>query len=200
MTHIITLRRCPYYIIAFLLLTVGMESRAFAQNGGYGGDMWTRRMEQDGLFELHYNFCSGSEAFIAVAADGKGFCMDEDQRTADTFDDARQDCFDEGKRLPEPVEFKYACRYGAGLNDMTDDWEWVSNFPIIYRWVGESLDALVVPVLGLITARISRREWSQVATPAVTPSQLNTVACVNHSNGSRPGHKVLSLAKDASPC
>lgn len=97
---------------------------------GLGSDMWTEDFRQRGLFTPHANDCSASEAFVGIAGTNRGYCIEEDERSAATWDVARETCAAAGKRLPEPGEWKYACNNAAGLNNMTasDEWEWASNF------------------------------------------------------------------------
>lgn len=99
---------------------------------GVGSDMWTGYMARNGMFVPHYDDCdTATEAFVQVAPDGKGFCMEINERASAFWEDARHDCLDEGMRLPEPAEFRYACRRAAtlGLNNMSNAGpEWASNF------------------------------------------------------------------------
>lgn len=101
----------------------------------WGSDHWTQAMTQLGLFRVHRDDCaSATEVFIEVFTDDNsvqfGFCIDKDEHSAGSveWEDARQECLDDGKRLPEPAEFKFACQIGTGLSNTTDDWEWASNF------------------------------------------------------------------------
>ncbi len=100
-----------------------------------GTDMWTQAMGGLRLFTPHRDNCDSTEVFIEVYTDGNsvqfGFCFDKDEHSAGAleFEDARQTCLDEGKRLPEPVEFKFVCQAApTGVNNLTDDREWASNF------------------------------------------------------------------------
>lgn len=54
--------------------------------------------------------------------------MEKDERSSATWEAARDDCAEDKKRLPEPGEFKWACKNVTGLNDMTNDYEWASNY------------------------------------------------------------------------
>ena len=50
----------------------------------------------------------------------------------DYWEQAKAACLKDKMRLPEPFEFKYACVNAGtfGLNSMTGDWEWASNFAL----------------------------------------------------------------------
>ena len=102
---------------------------------GQGTDMWTQAMSGLRLFTPHRDDCNATtEVFVKIYNNSNnvdfGFCIDKDEHSsgAKQWEDARQECLDDGKRLPEPGEWKYACDSIAGLNNMTDDWEWTSNF------------------------------------------------------------------------
>ncbi len=97
---------------------------------GLGSDMWTSAFARKGMFLLHTDDCATGEAFVDLATD-MGYCIEEDERSAETWEEARQTCLENDMRLPEPAEYKYACtrRVALSLNDMVEDWEWASNFP-----------------------------------------------------------------------
>ncbi len=109
---------------------------------GQGTDMWTQAMSGLRLFTPHRDNCNTStEAFVLVYTNSNnvdfGFCIDKDEHSAGALDweEAKHECLQDGKRLPEPGEYKYACnRAGTlSLNDMTDDAEWSTNFWLIQR-------------------------------------------------------------------
>jgi hypothetical protein len=64
-----------------------------------------------------------------------GWVIERNERSADTWREARVECLLQGMRLPEIFEFQYSCSHAAsyGLNAMTDDWEWSSNSTIPTR-------------------------------------------------------------------
>lgn len=99
---------------------------------GQGSDMWTAYFSEHGMFNPHTNDCSGTEAFVKIAGSGTGYCIEIDERTTASWIEAREACAALGKRLPELGEFKYACQNAGslGLNNMTNDPEWSSNFLI----------------------------------------------------------------------
>lgn len=112
--------------------------------------MWTLAMGRRGDFVIHEDDCSGSEAFVELL-NSEGFCIETTERTSASYETARQTCFAAGKRLPEPIEYKYACNSagGLGLSDMTDDWEWATNFPMPIMdnasgYIAQGLNALVM--------------------------------------------------------
>jgi hypothetical protein len=61
-----------------------------------------------------------------------GFVIEQNERSANYWEQAKADCLKDGMRLPEPFEFKYACVNASTfvLNDMTNNWEWASNFAL----------------------------------------------------------------------
>mgnify|MGYP001555164085 CR=1 FL=1 len=85
---------------------------------------------QSGLFVPHSNNCVESEAFVALTADGRGYCIEKEERQLYTWQEARMDCAKDGKRLPEPFEWKVACSASKklGLKNMIGNWEWASSF------------------------------------------------------------------------
>ena len=134
-------------LLLWCVLAVPMSSQA--EGVAMGSDMWTRAFEQWGLFNPHANHCdSSTEVFIAVGGGDTGFCMEKSERTADSWDLARETCASVKKRLPEPGEYKIACRFSpSGLANMTDDNEWASNFSSPGAHASNSY-GLVVPVIG----------------------------------------------------
>lgn len=134
-------------VFAFSLLIPHVVSA----DPGVGLDMWTNIMNKDNLFAPHHDFCdSGTETFISFAPDGRGYCIEKDERSAQIWTEARQICLSAGKRLPEPAEFQYACYHGSGLSNMTGNWEWTSNFAIVYNASSPTTVSLsvAVPVQG----------------------------------------------------
>jgi hypothetical protein len=110
------------------LFVVSVSGVAFA-DGGFGRDIWTGYIDQKGLWTPHPDDCVAAETFIASGPGSLGFCMEDSEHAAQPYEIARKTCTDLGKRLPEPNEFKFACNAApSGLNDMTDDWEWSSNY------------------------------------------------------------------------
>lgn len=91
------------------------------------------------LFTPHRDNCDTTEVFVEVYTDDNsvqfGFCIDKDEHSsgAKQWEEARDICVSEGKRLPEPGEYKFACNNATGLNNMTDDWEFASNFARSWR-------------------------------------------------------------------
>jgi len=118
--------------VGVLIAVLLVGSDVVAEGVGTGADMWTRTFEQWGLFHPHDDFCdSSTEVFVSMGGtSNRGFCIEKNERTATTWEAARDDCATDKKRLPEPGEFRYACVNAAGLNNMTDDYEWASNFAV----------------------------------------------------------------------
>jgi hypothetical protein len=113
------------------VMTLLVVSPAVAQTSH---DAISQEMKEKGLFSPHANFCTTSEAFLALGqgttSGATGICVEKAERSAATFETARQTCADLGKRLPEPAEYQLACAAAGGLSisDVTDDNEWASNF------------------------------------------------------------------------
>lgn len=113
-------------------VVLGVYTTCVADSSGMGTDMWTRTFDQWGLYTPHEDYCDSTEVFIAVSGTGtRGFCIEKDERNAAEFEVARDDCASDKKRLPEPGEWKFACMNYVGLNNMTDDSEWMGN----HSWI-----------------------------------------------------------------
>lgn len=119
---------------SLILVPFSASAEEFTQwsSPAAGSDSITNLMGKENLFMAHEDDCVTGEEFIKIwdNEDGTdiGFCIEEDERVAAEWSDARDTCINADMRLPEPGEFKLACDNGVGLNDVTDDWEWVSNF------------------------------------------------------------------------
>ena len=61
-----------------------------------------------------------------------GYIIEQNERTADYWEQAKKTCLENGMRLPEPFEYKVSCVDAAtfGLSSMTGNWEWSSNFAL----------------------------------------------------------------------
>ena len=138
-------------IIVFVFFTLFQPLNVFAQGASSGADVWTRAFEQWGLFTPHEDYCDSTEVFISVGGtSSRGFCMEINERSSATWVTARDNCAGDKKRLPEPGEFKWACGNATGLNDMTDNYEWSSNFPesLLHYSGTATTGGLVVPYIG----------------------------------------------------
>ncbi|MEQ8510324.1 MAG: hypothetical protein RIB43_15065 [Rhodospirillaceae bacterium] len=119
---------------SLILVPFSVSAEEFTQwsSPATGSDAVTNLMGKENFFMPHEDDCSASQAFIKVWENQDsvdiGFCIEDDERVAAEWSDARDTCVNANMRLPEPGEFKLACDTGVGLNDMTDAWEWVSNF------------------------------------------------------------------------
>ncbi|MCA9399515.1 MAG: hypothetical protein KC618_07185 [Candidatus Omnitrophica bacterium] len=99
---------------------------------GVGADMWTASISH--LFAPHEDTCDPLvEAFVVMTPDGKGFCVEIDARAAKFWENARHECIEEGKRLPEVAELKYVCINSAeyGISVGNSGSEWSSNFVLL---------------------------------------------------------------------
>lgn len=85
-----------------------------------GTDMWTGLMTRQGMFLPHQNNCSANEAFVRILVNGRGFCIEKQKRSAQTWEEARHACLTDRKRLPEVGEWKFSCKRAnaLGLLDM----------------------------------------------------------------------------------
>lgn len=140
-------------IICLLLVGVVFASTARAQS--LGADIVNQEMGRNGLFHPHANNCASSEVFIPVGSGGTGgntgFCIDKDETSGSgiAWEDCRQACAELGKRLPEPVEFKIACQLApTGLVNMTNGFEWASNFSVLQGDATAGQQHMEVPVVG----------------------------------------------------
>lgn len=138
-----TIRSGLFSLLCVMTLLIVAADSANAQDprrgygvgvAGQGTDMWTQAMSGLRLFTPHRDDCNATtEVFVKVYENSNnidfGFCIDKDEHSSGAlhWEDARKTCLDEGKRLPEPGEFKYSCDSVAGLNNMTDDYEWTQN-------------------------------------------------------------------------
>ncbi len=75
------------------------------------------------------------------------------------------------KRPPEPGEFSYACANAVGLNDITNDWEWITRFSfnVVQDAVNER-EGVAATAMGNGNCTKSGTGW--VANTDDTPSTL----------------------------
>jgi hypothetical protein len=114
-----------------------VDAKVAAAGGGggmpaLGSDMLNTYFAQKGLFTPHANNCDGTEAFVAIGDGSVGYCIEKNERSEKHWEDAKQACASLGKRLPEIFEWKFACQNASslGLSNMTNNWEWSSNFAL----------------------------------------------------------------------
>ncbi|MEI7510695.1 MAG: hypothetical protein WCJ84_00885 [Candidatus Peregrinibacteria bacterium] len=72
--------------------------------------------------------CANTEAFVDIKA-GKGFCIDKTEKATAVWHDALKTCINEGKRLPETLEWQTVCKNatGLGIANTGDNYEHISN-------------------------------------------------------------------------
>ncbi|MCG8494374.1 MAG: hypothetical protein MI743_22385, partial [Sneathiellales bacterium] len=88
---------------------IGTATSILADGASVGPDAWTRSAEQLGLFNPHENYCDlTTELFLNVGNTSRGFCVEANMRGPALWVDAKQDCLNDRKRLPEPAEWYYA--------------------------------------------------------------------------------------------
>lgn len=158
------------------------RGKGIGQSGG-GTDVWTTTMAGLGLFRAHRDNCNATtEVFVKVYTNASsvefGYCIDKDEHSAGAvqWEDARKECLDDGKRLPEPGEWKYSCDSVTGLNNMTDDWEWSSNFHSnIWKPTGDIRNGATGLIAGSGNCKKSAHGW--VGSTA-TYSDTFTFRCV----------------------
>lgn len=143
---------------------------------GLGSDMWTQTMTQLGLFQVHRDDCSAeTEVFIEVYTDDNtiqfGFCIEKNERAAQEWEDAKDTCLAAKKRLPEPAEWKFACDIGTGLNSMTNNREWASNFGKLDIWDSSNVRAVTVPAVG--DGSCKKTTWGSVMNTGGSTSSHN---------------------------
>jgi hypothetical protein len=107
-------------------------------------------MDQNNMFEPHVNDCNGTSNIFIELFHGAdvGFCIEIEERPADNWTEAVATCMQAGMRLPEPWEWQTACDRNSllslGLNDMENNEEWASNFPIpMYHSTYRSLGVVI---------------------------------------------------------
>ena len=144
-------------VFALLILST---THAYAQSA-MGTDKWTADMDFRNRFALR-NFdsdpCSSSEVQVPIPIDtsspttgSAGLCIEKNQRSATTWEEARNACARDKKRLPEPAEFMMICRYASsfsGLTNMLGDLEWASNFYTLGTPDTAGFQGVVAPVMG----------------------------------------------------
>lgn len=135
--------------ISAIILCSVLSSAAYAQSQD---DMWLAQARNRGLFSPHANYCdSSTEVFVAVGGTLDGFCMDKNERSAANWSIAREGCAQDGKRLPEPMEFQFACNNPpSGLINMTNNKEWVSNTTFTFHYYAGTVNVanIAAPVAG----------------------------------------------------
>ena len=77
-----------------------------------------------------------------------GYIIERNERTATYWELAKQICLQNNMRLAEPFEWKLACKNATtwSLNNMTDNWEWASNFAL--PMYAGSYDGVVAAIFG----------------------------------------------------
>ncbi len=124
------------YVIADAIRLVKVEGSTLAPgpvNAGpaLGTDSFVTLQTELGLYVPHIDNCdSGTESFVDIAETGRGYCIEKTARSAASWDDARNDCLKDAKRLPEAVEWKFACKSlnPADFTKSSSAPEWSSNF------------------------------------------------------------------------
>jgi hypothetical protein len=131
-----------HFVLLIMSFTIVLNAQA--QNSK---DAWTSFAEATGVFSPHVDHCDSTEVFVTLGSGVLGYCIEKEEREAAIWVEAKQDCAEDGKRLPEPADFQYACKNPpTGLTDMNDDWEWASNTPFVKIYEGglQALDAIVM--------------------------------------------------------
>jgi hypothetical protein len=118
--------------------------------GGIGASMFTAYMNANNMFTPHADDCAGTDVFVPLFSGATvGFCMELNIRSLITsWRYALEECMDDGKRLPEVMEFQYACYHQSslGINNMPDSQEWISNFPVLFK--NSAYEGVAVPMSG----------------------------------------------------
>lgn len=159
-------------------------SRGFAQVGASAGsDMWTGTMGVFNLFVAHTDYCNANtEAFVQIHSAGLGFCIEKDERPGQAWEQARQVCFEQAKRLPEVAEWRVSCNQSAtlGLNSMVGNWEWSSNFTIASTGQSQDPGAHLLAQNVAISGRSTcySGETSPIGVPTSGSAQSHPFRCV----------------------
>lgn len=160
----------PYCCCAF------KRNRAVA----VGQDMWKGLARNSGLYQPHINFCdSATEVFISVGGGDLGYCLEKAERTSAQWEDARQGCAVDGKRLPAATEWKMACDSAGtlGLANMTDGWEWVTTAGSPTQgWDPSGVLNLGVPAMG--NGDCAKYSWGRIANSQGGVNEPNVYRCV----------------------
>lgn len=125
-------------LFAVLVVVLGSNwVNAQTQGPAAGADMWTSEMGRLNLFVPHRKACAVNETFVAIAPSGRGFCIEKTRRPAAQWQDARHACLQDGKRLPEFAELRFACdhRVALGITEIgpsatSHSGEWATNFVV----------------------------------------------------------------------
>jgi hypothetical protein len=132
------------------------------QGSALGTAMMTAYMDSIGLFRPHTNTCNATtEAFVPLYSGATvGFCIEKNESPVASWTEAIRTCLSLGKRLPEPWEWQVACDNATtlGLFNMTNNWEWASNFalPIYY---GGSTAGVAAAVFGNSGCNYASWDW-----------------------------------------
>ena len=118
----------------FLAYQVSQASPAIP-NPGHG----ISDLEIGDPYGYHRNNCGAGEYFVQIpAGSGLGLCFEVNERAAQVWGQAFKTCRNLGKRLPDYMEWRFACdgNYSGGggtvnsnLNSMTGNWEWAESRP-----------------------------------------------------------------------
>ncbi|MBI4993965.1 hypothetical protein HZC33_03390, partial [Candidatus Wolfebacteria bacterium] len=111
-----------------------------ANNGMYNNriaDMtppaaYTEVCFKSGSTQYDYHSTSASTSGGNCVPGDVGYIIEADERSVNYWEMAKQTCLNYGMRLPEPFEWKLACKNAAtwSLINMTGNWEWASNFSL----------------------------------------------------------------------
>lgn len=112
--------------------------------------MWQEDLKRSELFTPHANFCDATEVFVQMGTrSDRGFCIEKAERaSAQYWEEAREDCAGDMKRLPEYAEWRMACRHAFGFTNNTADGEWVSNSSLPVYFDGPGVYGIIVPTMG----------------------------------------------------
>lgn len=129
---------------AAALVLLGLSPGSYCS----GEDMWSNPSESK-LYSPHVNNCDTTEVFIRVGGGDLGYCIEKTERaTPLQWEDARQACAQDGKRLPEPAEYIYACdNPPSGLINMTGNWEHIGNKSTLFK-DNSGITVMANPALG----------------------------------------------------
>jgi len=153
-------KKCKLKIVLILsicmakILFFPLQQQANAQSEAVLGNvMLTTYMVSQNMFTPHSDNC-GDDAWVPLFSGATvGFCIEKNERAAINWIDAVRTCLQAGKRLPEPAEWQLSCYHAGtlGLLNMTNNFEWVSNFSQGYNLVDASSPQSDSPVKIAVT-------------------------------------------------
>lgn len=88
-----------------------------------------------------------------------GFIIESNEREAQSWQEARTICTEDGMRLPEPFEWQLACHNAKtwSINKIVGNWEWASN--VVYPLNVMNNMGMVSAIFGFSGCHYGSWEW-----------------------------------------